>query len=214
MSLLPNPIFGLDLSFSTYFIEYRNGPYTGLKSSIDIWPSVERDISGIIATFEGQRMILSWSWQFMILPEQVYAEINPRIGVWRFKAKLPIEIFKNEYIESEFNTKTALSFGIEGALHLLQPLFKLSTYFGYDTKAFQVEDAADIQSANLGANLFTRFTGVKVNDNIEFQIFIFLFNEQTTVTRPTSNLVEAFDVKANSFEYSMSYTGLGIAYQW
>lgn len=200
---------------SKYFgavIEFRSGLLDGLRMYYDYWPEVTGTINGQDGTFGGKRAIIAYSFALKFDSWLRKIDLTPKIGVWSFRSKAPIEIEPGVYVSPEFEVKRAPSFDIEmgietgSSIHILR---------GWASRAASVlntasKDGANIASTRAGLDLLLSPWGT--TSPVTISLLSFYFFEAVELKK--SQKIETDEAEIDQLNYSQAYAGAGVAISW
>ncbi len=197
---------------SKYFgalVEFRSGLFGGLRLYHDLLPEVSGTINGQSGTFGGNRTIVAYSFSmsFDWLIKKI--DLTPKVGVWNFRSKTPIEIEPGVYVSPEFVVKSAPSFDIELGLESGSSYHILRGWASNGSSLF-AKDSAEISSARVGLDLLLSPWGQGAPVTVSLLSFFFY---ETVVLKKSQKIVGE-GAELDELNYSQGYAGGGLAISW
>ncbi len=197
---------------SKYFgvlVEFRNGLLGGLRLYHDYWPEVSGTINGQDGTFGGNRTIVAYSFSMSFDWFIRKIDLTPKVGIWNFRSKTPIEIEPGLYVSPEFEVKSAPSFDIELGLESGSS-FHILRGWASNGASFLSKGGAEITSTRVGMDLLLSPWGGK--SPVTVSLLSFFFYEAVQLKKNQQAVGE--DAEADQLNYSQGYAGGGLAISW
>lgn len=207
-ALLPGDLIDQSKYFGA-LVEFRSGPLDGLRMYYDYWPEVKGTINGQSGTFGGKRAIVAYSFALKFDSWVRKIDLTPKIGVWTFRSKAPIELEPGVYVSPEFEVKKAPSFDIEVGVETASSVHILR---GWASRGASVlaRKGADITSTRVGMDLLLSPWGA--TKPVTVSLLSFYFFEAVDLRK--SQEVEGEQAELDQLSYSQAYAGAGLAVSW
>jgi hypothetical protein len=214
-SLMADPLTG-QVGFYGVFVELRGAPLKGLVFYHDVWPSVDVTPdpatgagTSVATSFSSSRTLLGWS--FGLAPGMVVDRLSfvPKLGVTSIRND--IEIFSRGGIsfQETFESKSALSYGLEVAAEWRTDLFTSRGWLARDASVGsggKGPDAVEVVDSRYGIDLFIdgpRLRSLGRRASLSFLVFGLM--EQVAFTKSDP------DAAVKSIDYDINYVGGGVA---
>ncbi|MGE0173207.1 MAG: hypothetical protein AB7T49_10490 [Oligoflexales bacterium] len=182
--------------------EIRGGPAEGVRWYWDFAPNVKADVDGAESSYTWSRVSFGWSFGFN--PNFILSRIDvqPRLGLMDFDAKLPITAEDGTVTQERFRLKNAMSLGLGGGAEWMSPLFLTRLWANTDTS---FDKKASVRTMRAGLDIFIDF--MRFSNFLESSLIAFFAAESINLKKESENTIQGIS-------YSLAFAGFGFTVTW
>jgi hypothetical protein len=209
-ALLEGDLIGESIYFGA-LVEFRSGWLDGVRIYYDTLPEVTGEIDGQEGSFGGKRTILAYSLALKFDSWIRTIDLTPKVGLWSFKAQIPVESEPGVYTLQVFEVKKSPSFDIEigaesaSSFHVLRGWASMAASFLSTGKG-----EAKITSNRVGGDLLLSPWGA--TSPVTVSLLAFAFYEDVLLSRIKQD--DSEEGKLKELTYQQAYAGGGLAISW
>ncbi len=204
-------------------VEIRGGPAKGLRYYYDKLPATTTTLTGengakATAEISWSRHVLGYSFDFNpgVLLDRI--TIDPKLGMWRFEARLPVP---NEADPATPRTESiklgkTFSLDLEVGGELLSDWYTLRGWYAIDGGFSLLKQGGSVSSNRFGADAYFTAGPTFPILGIPFKtaLLAFYVYEAVNVSTGKNDNLQPGQVAISSVPYSAGYAGGGILITW